>query len=156
MVKDGKHAVAKTQYLGRASAIHARTGIAERSDAFRGLWGRKGLARRSSTDESSLEALTGLQEGPKNALPDGTRYEYDPILKRTVEVTPSGERFPVTLVDGKPQRDSEKTDRRKGYSEGPRHHPETRFQSLARNAFQNLLRREVRMKEKDRGWRMRA
>src|SRR6516165_754904 len=25
LVKDGKHAVAKTQYLGRASAIHART-----------------------------------------------------------------------------------------------------------------------------------
>jgi hypothetical protein len=31
-----------------------------------------------------------------------------------VEVTPSGERFPVTLVDGKLQRDSAKTDRRKG------------------------------------------
>jgi len=62
----------------------------------------------------TLEALTGLQEGPKNALPDGTRYEYDPILKRTVEITPSGERFPVTLVDGKLQRDSEKPDRRKG------------------------------------------
>ena len=110
LVKDGKHAVAKTQYLGRASAIHARTGIAERSDAFRGLWARKGLARRSSTDESSLEELSALQEGPKNALPDGTRYEYDPILKRTVEVTPSGERFPVTLVDGKLQRDSQKAD----------------------------------------------
>jgi hypothetical protein len=61
-----------------------------------------------------LEALTGLQEGPKNALPDGTRYEYDPILKRTVEITPSGERFPVTLVGGKLQRDSQKADRRKG------------------------------------------
>ena len=63
---------------------------------------------------NGLEALTGLQEGPKKTLPDGTRYEYDPVLKRTVEVTPSGERFPVTLVDGKLQRDSEKTDRRKG------------------------------------------
>jgi hypothetical protein len=63
---------------------------------------------------NGLEALTGLQEGRKKTLPDGTRYEYDPILKRTVEVTPSGERFPVTLVDGKLQRDSEKTDRRKG------------------------------------------
>ena len=63
---------------------------------------------------NGLEALTGLQEGPKNALPDGTRYEYDRVLKRTVGVTPSGERFPVTLVDGKLQRDSEKTDRRKG------------------------------------------
>ena len=59
---------------------------------------------------NGLEALTGLKEGPKNALPDGTRYEYDPILKRTVEVTPSGERFPVTLVDGKLQRDSQKAD----------------------------------------------
>src|SRR5215469_3875338 len=56
----------------------------------------------------------GLQEGPKKALPDGTRYEYDPILKRTVEVTPSGERFPVTLVDGKLQRDSQKADKRNG------------------------------------------
>jgi len=61
-----------------------------------------------------LEALTGLQEGPKNTLPDGTRYDYDPILKRTVEITASGERFPVTLVDGKLQRDSQKADKRKG------------------------------------------
>ena len=49
-----------------------------------------------------------MQEGPKKALPDGTHYEYDPILKRTVEVTLSGERFPVTLVDGELQRDSER------------------------------------------------
>ena len=55
---------------------------------------------------NGLEALTGLQEGPENALPDGTRYEYDPILKRTLEVTPSGERFPVTLVEGKLQRNA--------------------------------------------------
>ena len=61
-----------------------------------------------------LESLSGLLEGPKNALPDGTGYEYDPIRKRTVEVTPAGERFPVTLVDGKLQRDSPKADRRKG------------------------------------------
>ena len=47
-------------------------------------------------------------------LLDGTRYEYDTILKRTVEITPSGERFPVTLVDGKLQRDSQKADKRKG------------------------------------------
>jgi len=55
-----------------------------------------------------------LQEGPKKALPDGTRYEYDPILKRTVEITPSGERFPVTLVDGKLQRNAQKADKGKG------------------------------------------
>jgi hypothetical protein len=63
---------------------------------------------------NGLEALTGLQEGPKKALPNSTRYEYDPILKRAVEITPTGERFPVTLVDGKLQRDSQKTDKRKG------------------------------------------
>ena len=55
-----------------------------------------------------------MQDGPKNALPDGTRYEYDPILKRNAEVTPSGEQFPVTLVDGKLQRDSQKADKRNG------------------------------------------
>ena len=61
-----------------------------------------------------LASLSGFQEGPKNALPDGTRYEYDPVLKRTVEITPSGERFAVTLVDGKLQRDSQKAGKRKG------------------------------------------
>ena len=61
-----------------------------------------------------LASLSGLREGPKNALPDGTRYEYDPVLKRTVEVTPSGERSSVILVDGKLTRDSEKIARRKG------------------------------------------
>jgi hypothetical protein len=29
-----------------------------------------------------LASLSGLHEGPKNALPNGTRYEYDPVLKR--------------------------------------------------------------------------
>ena len=47
-------------------------------------------------------------------LLDGTRYEYDRILKRTVEITLSGERFPVTLVDGKLQRNSQKADKGKG------------------------------------------
>ena len=55
-----------------------------------------------------LGSLTGLQEGPKEGFPDGTRYEYDPDLKKTVEVTPSGERFPVALVAGKLQRQSGK------------------------------------------------
>ena len=60
-----------------------------------------------------LASLSGFEEGPKHALPDGTRYEYDVVLKRTVEITPSGERFPVTLVDGKLKRDSDKIGRRK-------------------------------------------
>ena len=53
----------------------------------------------------ALGSLTGLQAGPNGQLPDGTHYEYDPDLKTTVEVTPSGERFPVVLVEGKLQRD---------------------------------------------------
>ena len=61
-----------------------------------------------------LASLSGLREGPKNALPDGARYEYDAVLKRTVEVTPSGERFPVILAEGKLTRDSETIGRRKG------------------------------------------
>jgi len=62
----------------------------------------------------ALGSLTGLQEGQNGHLPDGTHYEYDPDLKTTVEVTPSGERFPVILVDGKLQRDSETLAARKG------------------------------------------
>jgi hypothetical protein len=56
-----------------------------------------------------LGSLTGLQQGPKDAFPDGTHYEYDPDLKRTVEIDPSGQLIPVTLVAGKLQRESEKT-----------------------------------------------
>lgn len=54
-----------------------------------------------------LVGLAGLQEGPRDAFPDGTRYEYDPKLKRTVEVAPSGKRFPVALIAGRFQRELE-------------------------------------------------
>jgi len=60
-----------------------------------------------------LGSLTGLQGGPTESLPDGTHYEYDPNLKVTVEVTPSGERYPVTLVDGRFIRESERAVARK-------------------------------------------
>jgi hypothetical protein len=53
----------------------------------------------------ALGNLAGLQEGPTNAFPDGTHYEYDPKLKRTVELASSGKRFPVALVGGKFRRD---------------------------------------------------
>jgi hypothetical protein len=56
----------------------------------------------------AVGSLTGLQKGPDEAFPDGTRYAYDPALKGTVEITPSGERYPVSLVGGKLQRKSEK------------------------------------------------
>jgi len=62
----------------------------------------------------ALASLSGFKEGPKNALPDGTRYEYDAVLRRTVEITASGERFPVTLFAGKLKRDSEKIGPRNG------------------------------------------
>jgi hypothetical protein len=52
-----------------------------------------------------LVGLAGLQEGPKDAFPDGTRYEYDSRFKTTFEITPSGKRFQVALVAGRFQRD---------------------------------------------------
>lgn len=55
-----------------------------------------------------LASLSGLQEGPEEEFPDGTHYEYDLTLRTTVEVSPSGERFPVALVAGKLQRRSGK------------------------------------------------
>jgi hypothetical protein len=51
-----------------------------------------------------LAGLAGLQEGPKDTFPDGTRYEYDSRFKTTFEITPSGKRFPVALVAGRFQR----------------------------------------------------
>ena len=55
-----------------------------------------------------LAGLSGLQEGPRDGFSDGTHYEYDSKLKRTFEVAPTGDRFPVALVAGKFQRDSTK------------------------------------------------
>jgi hypothetical protein len=51
-----------------------------------------------------LASLSGVQDGPEEEFPDGTHYEYNVELKTTVEVTPSGQRFPVALVAGKLQR----------------------------------------------------
>ena len=53
----------------------------------------------------ALGNLAGLLEGPREAFSDGTHYEYDPELRRTVEVAPSGKRFPIALVGGRFQRD---------------------------------------------------
>jgi len=41
-----------------------------------------------------LGSLTGLQEGPKEGFPDGTRYEYDFAPQNNCRSYPSGERFP--------------------------------------------------------------
>ena len=60
-----------------------------------------------------LVGLAGLQEGPKDAFADGTRYEYDARFKTTFEITPSGKRFPVGLVAGQFQRRSGKLETHK-------------------------------------------
>ncbi|HEX2712856.1 MAG TPA: hypothetical protein VHM88_11635, partial [Candidatus Acidoferrales bacterium] len=54
-----------------------------------------------------LGSLTGVQEGAHEEFADGTHYEYDAGLKRTVEVGPSGERFRVALIAGKLERESQ-------------------------------------------------
>jgi hypothetical protein len=60
-----------------------------------------------------LVGLAGLQEGPKDAFADGTRYAYDSRFKTTFEITPSGRRFPVGLVAGQFQRRSGKLETHK-------------------------------------------
>lgn len=67
--------------------------------------------RRQLVEE--LAGLAGLQEGPKDAFPDGTRYEYDSRFKTTLEITPSGKRFRVALVAGKFQRSTAKLEAHK-------------------------------------------
>jgi len=72
------------------------------SEGLRLIRGCKG-ATMASYDEMSptdrrnlfegLARLSGFEEGPKNTLPDGTRYEYDAVLKRTVEITRQGNAF---------------------------------------------------------------
>ena len=58
------------------------------------------------------------REGPKDAFPDGTRYEYDSRFKTTFEITPSGGRFPVGLVAGEFQRRSAKLEPHKSRRQG--------------------------------------
>jgi hypothetical protein len=64
------------------------------------------VAERQKLFEA-LGTLTGIQEGPTRKFSDGTYFDYDRALEMTVEVTPSRERFPVTLVGGEFQRQTE-------------------------------------------------
>ena len=75
--------------------------------SFMASYDKMSAAERQQLMEA-LGSLTGLQKGHDESFPDGTRYAYDPALKGTVEITPSGERYPVALVGGKLQRESEK------------------------------------------------
>jgi phage baseplate assembly protein gpV len=61
----------------------------------------------------TLGSLTGSQDGPTDKFLDGTRFEYDSTLRRTVEVAPSGKRFPVALVAGEFNRDAANASARK-------------------------------------------
>jgi hypothetical protein len=83
-----------------------------RQQPARATYDKMSTAERQQLMQA-IASLTGLQVGPREALPDGTHYEYDPHLKRTVEITPSGERIAVVLIEGKMQRDSEKPGARK-------------------------------------------
>jgi hypothetical protein len=64
----------------------------------------------------AIASLTGLREGPTAEYPDGTHYEYDPHEKATFEVSPTGERYRVTLVAGKFERETSGRSSRKAAS----------------------------------------
>lgn len=74
--------------------------------AAKTIYDKMSLQERRQLIEA-IASLNGLQEGPKDIFPDGTHYEYDPDLKRTVEVNPSGKLVPVAVVAGKFRRDVE-------------------------------------------------
>jgi hypothetical protein len=91
---------------GRKGKLQGSSRAARR--AGRAAYDRMSTAERRRL-MGVLGSLTGLQKGPQEGFPDGTHYEFDPDLKTTVEVTPSGELFPVALAAGKLQRQSDKT-----------------------------------------------
>ena len=86
--QSGKHRTSSKPTRLAASATYDKMGPDERQQLV-----------------EELAGLAGLQEGPKDAFPDGTRYEYDSRFKTTFEITSSGKRFPVALVAGRFQRD---------------------------------------------------
>jgi hypothetical protein len=65
------------------------------------------LSQPPALTSGILGTLVGRQEGPTGKFSDGTYFQYDRALETTVEVTPAGERFPVKLVAGNFQRESE-------------------------------------------------
>jgi hypothetical protein len=82
----------------------SKTGAPPRSTQQPATYDQMSTAERQRLVEA-LGNLAGLQDGPREAFSDGTRYEYDPELRRTIEVAPSGKRFPIALVAGRFQRD---------------------------------------------------
>jgi hypothetical protein len=85
-----------------------RFGVPSRPTQQSSTYDQMSTAERRRLVEA-LGNLVGLQEGPRETFPDGTRYAYDSKLKSTFEIAPSGKRFPVALVAGKFQRSSAKS-----------------------------------------------
>jgi hypothetical protein len=96
-VQEGKRGASSRPTRPAASATYDKMGPDERQQLV-----------------EELAGLAGLQEGPKDAFPDGTRYEYDSRFKTTFEITPSGKRFRVALAAGKFQRHTAKLVAHKG------------------------------------------
>ena len=91
-------------YYSKGQAGKHRTSSRPTRLAASATYDKMGPDERQQLVEE-LAGLVGLQEGPKDVFPDGTRYEYDSRFKTTFEITPSGKRFPVALVAGRFQRD---------------------------------------------------
>ena len=91
-------------YYSKGQAGKHRTSSRPTRLAASATYDKMGPDERQQLVEE-LAGLVGLQEGPKDVYPDGTRYEYDSRFKTTFEITPSGKRFPVALVAGRFQRD---------------------------------------------------
>ena len=91
-------------YYSKGQAGKHRTSSRPTRLAASATYDKMGPDERQQLVEE-LAGLAGLQEGPKDVFPDGTRYEYDSRFKTTFEITASGKRFPVALVAGRFQRD---------------------------------------------------
>lgn len=50
--------------------------------------------------EELCSSLDGSEIIPDCDLPDGTSYDYDPVLKAVIETTPRKQRFIVSYRDG--------------------------------------------------------
>jgi len=99
-------------YYSKEQAKKHRTSSRPTRLAASATYDKMGPDERQQLVEE-LAGLAGLQEGPKDAFADGTRYEYDSRFKTTFEITPSGRRFPVGLVAGQFQRRSRKLETHK-------------------------------------------
>jgi hypothetical protein len=95
-----------------ANQAPSKIGVSSRPTKPSAGYDQMSAAERQRLMET-LGSLTGSQDGPTDKFLDGTRFEYDSTLRRTVEVAPSGKRFPVALVAGEFNRDAANASARK-------------------------------------------